>query len=71
MTVKTDKSGFVKQDDGLVLNNNLHELEHYRARVKALKNNEDETKKSRKLENRISALESKLDLILEKLTRDS
>jgi hypothetical protein len=71
MAIKTDKSGFVKQDDGLVLNNNLHELEHYRTRVKALQNNEDETKKTRKLENRISALESKLDLILEKLSRDS
>jgi len=71
MTVKTDKSGFVKQEDGLVLNNNLHELELYRKRLNELQNVQKEEKNMKKMENRISSLEHKLDLILEKLSRES
>ena len=71
MVVKTDRAGFVKQDDGLVVNNNLHELDLYKAKVKELKKGDNEQKTMRKMENRFSSLEHKLDLILEKLSRDS
>lgn len=70
MSIKTNKEGFVKQNDGLVLNNNLSDLEKYRAKRDQLLRNKRQDADSKRMENRINALEQKLDLLIEKLLKD-
>lgn len=66
--IKTNKAGFVKQEDGLIRNDNMNDLEKYRLRLKEIQRDQMREKKQNQIENRISTLEQKLDLILEKLS---
>jgi len=65
---KTNVPNYYKQEDGAVINTNKAELNQYLEARERLREKEKQKKRFNELENKVQNLDSKLDLILEKLS---
>ena len=65
---KTNVPNYYKTQDGAVINTDEGSLAQYKAQREKLLREKQEKEKIKALENRVSGIEDKLDLILEKLT---
>jgi len=65
---KTNIPNYYKQEDGAIINTNNEELKQYLDARQNLREKEKQQKRFNELEDKVQSLDSKLDLILEKLS---